>query len=66
MFWLRDLLTAHFSGWAGRSHVLDAIRLPAWLDRHLGWNHRRDLEEAQRVERSAERSPVGKDASVDR
>ena len=66
MFQLRDLLTSHFSGWVGKAHAIDDIRLPAWLDRRLGWNRRRDLEQLRRVERSAERPPVGKDATRDR
>lgn len=66
MFQLRDLLTSHFSSWAGRAHAIDDIRLPAWLDRRLGWNRRRDLEEFQRVERAVERPPVGKDPTQDR
>jgi hypothetical protein len=66
MFQLRDLLGAHFSGWAGRSHALASIRLPSWLDRRLGWNRQADLADLQRSERSAEREPEGKDASRDR
>ena len=66
MFQLRDLLGAHFSGWAGRSHALASIRLPRGLDRRLGWNRQRDLAELRRAERSAEREPVGKDATRDR
>ena len=65
MFQLRDLLTAHFSGWVGRAHAIDSVRLPAWLDRRVGWNRRRDKELLERVERSAERPPAGKDASKD-
>lgn len=66
VFYLRDLLNAHFSSWTGRAHAIDSIRLPGWLDRRLGWNRQRDLEEFQRVERSAEQPPIGKDASKDR
>ncbi len=66
MFQLRDLINAHFASWAGRAHAIDSIRLPAWLDQHLGWNRRRDVEDFERVERSAEHLPVGKDATKDR
>ena len=66
MFQLRDLLNAHFSGWVGTAHAIDDIRLPAWLDRRLGWNRRRAIEVLERVERPGECPPVGKDATKDR
>ena len=62
---LQQLVSAHLAGRAGRAHALASIRLPRWLDRRLGWNRQSDVAEFHRVERSAERPPVGKDATKD-
>jgi len=66
MFQFRDLINAHVSSWAGRAHVLDDMRLPAWLDRRLHMNRKQDLAKLRRVERSGKRPMVGKDAKQDR
>jgi len=64
MFQFRDLLGAHFSARAG-AHAFDAIRLPTWLERRLHWNAASDERHHRRVERSAQKPPVGKDAKTD-
>ena len=66
MTWLHDALFAVVIAGArvGRSFMADA-RLPAWLDRFLGWNRHYDEGRARTAERSHERPPRGKDASRD-
>jgi hypothetical protein len=70
MFMLRDIITAHFSSWAGRLHAgrlgaFDDVTLPDWLERRLGWNAQRDRRRFELVERTREGEPEGKDASRD-
>lgn len=65
MFMLRNILTAHFSAWAGRMDILDEVWLPKWLDRRWHISARRDRRRHQLAERSWEHEPVGKDATKD-
>jgi hypothetical protein len=62
---LRDILTAHFSAWAGRMDILDDVWLPKWLDRHGRRTANRDRRRFVRAEHIHEHEPVGKDASQD-
>jgi hypothetical protein len=65
MFLLRDILTAHFSSWAGRMDILDDVWLPKWLDRRIHWTENRDRARLLQSERARERDPIGKDALKD-
>lgn len=65
MFLLRDILTAHFSSWAGRMDILDDVWLPKWLDRRMRWTENRDRTRFLHAERARERDPIGKDATKD-
>ncbi len=65
MFMLRNILTAHFSAWAGRMDILDEVWLPRWLDRRFHRTENRDRRQFLRAERAHEHEPIGKDATKD-
>ncbi len=65
MFMLRDILTAHFSAWAGRMDILDEVWLPGWLDRRVRWTENRDRRRFMRAERTTSTNPSARTPAKD-